>query len=88
MHTIPHVSAPRVRGAGRRLAYAVALAALAAGAPRLTAQQVPADRLQLDQYLDWQDVQSPQISPDGSQIVYTRRWVDKMSDRWRTSLWF
>lgn len=87
MHTMPHVSAPRGRGAGRRLAYALAAAALAAHAPRLTAQQVPADRLQLAQYLDWQEVQSPQISPDGSQIVYTRRWVDKMSDRWRTSLW-
>lgn len=53
----------------------------------LRAQQVQANRIQLNQYLDWQEVQSPQLSPDGSQIVYGRRHVDKMNDRWRTSLW-
>ena len=63
------------------------LAALLVVAPALRAQQAPPDRIQLNQYLDWQDVQSPQVSPDGSQIVYGRRHVDKMNDRWRTSLW-
>ena len=29
----------------------------------------------------------PQISPDGSEIVYTRGWVDKMEDRSRSNLW-
>ena len=29
----------------------------------------------------------PQISPDGSRIVYVRRGSDVMSDRARTSLW-
>jgi len=64
----------------------VVLLALVA-APTLGAQQAPPDHIQLNQYLDWQDVQSPQISPNGSQIVYGRRHVDKMNDRWRTSLW-
>jgi len=27
-------------------------------------------------------VADPQVSPDGSQILYTRRWVDKIEDRW------
>lgn len=45
------------------------------------------DRLTLDQYLDWEDVQSPRLSPDGKQVIYTRRWVDKLNDRWESSLW-
>lgn len=50
-------------------------------------QQRGAERLTLDKYLDWEEVNEPQLSPDGSQIVYTRRWVDKMNDRWESSLW-
>ena len=83
---------PAPRAVSRRLVphrrHLAALAfALAALAPALAAQQAPANRIQLDQYLDWQDVQSPRLSPDGTQIIYGRRWVDKMNDRWRTSLW-
>jgi dipeptidyl aminopeptidase/acylaminoacyl peptidase len=29
----------------------------------------------------------PQISPDGSRIVYVRRWADIKEDRWRGNLW-
>ncbi len=29
----------------------------------------------------------PQISPDGSRIVYVRRWADVHEDRWRANLW-
>ena len=43
--------------------------------------------LQLDQYLDWEDVQDPQLSPDGKQVIYARRFVDKMNDSWETALW-
>ena len=52
-----------------------------------TAAQEPGPRLDLDLYLDWEQVRDPQISPDGRQIVYTRRRVDKITDRWRSSLW-
>ncbi len=45
------------------------------------------NRLTLDLYLDWETVSDPQVSPDGKQIVYTRRQVDKVNDRWRSSLW-
>ena len=45
------------------------------------------NRLTLDLYLDWETVRDPQVSPDGKQIVYTRRQVDKVNDRWRSSLW-
>ena len=45
------------------------------------------DRLTLDLYLDWERVSNPQVSPDGGQIVYTRQLVDKVNDRWQSSLW-
>ena len=51
------------------------------------AAQAPRDRLALEQYLDWEDVQSPRLSPDGKQVIYTRRWIDKINDRWESSLW-
>ncbi len=45
------------------------------------------DWLTLDLYLEWESVRDPRISPDGEQLIYTRRWIDKMSDRWESSLW-
>ncbi|HEY4133175.1 MAG TPA: DPP IV N-terminal domain-containing protein, partial [Gemmatimonadaceae bacterium] len=47
----------------------------------------PANHIALEQYLDWEDVQSPQLSPDGTQVLFTRRWVDKMNDKWESSIW-
>ena len=44
-------------------------------------------KISLEQYFDLEDVQDPQLSPDGKQIIYTRRWVDKLNDRWESSLW-
>ncbi|HEX6053199.1 MAG TPA: DPP IV N-terminal domain-containing protein, partial [Gemmatimonadaceae bacterium] len=43
--------------------------------------------LTLETYFDLEDVQDPQLSPDGKQVIYTRRWVDKLNDRWESSLW-
>jgi len=45
------------------------------------------DRLTIDLFLDWEYVASPQISPDGAQIVYTRRWADKVNDRFESDVW-
>ena len=49
--------------------------------------QEPIKKLTLDLYLDMESVSNPQISPDGKQIIYTRRWVDKMNDSRKSSLW-
>jgi len=49
--------------------------------------QVQSRKLTLDMHLDMQEVQDPQISPDGKQIVYSRRIIDKLNDKWDTSLW-
>ena len=68
------------------LAVIVATAGLA---PHVgVAQQKPSDTLlTVDHYLDYESVGDPQISPDGSQIIYTRRWVNKLEDRFETALW-
>src|SRR5437870_981412 len=52
------------------------------------AQETASDTLlTVDHYLDWEQVADPQISPDGAQIVYTRRWVNKVDDKWDSALW-
>lgn len=54
----------------------------------LPAQQSLADTLfGVNKYLDFEQVSDAQISPDGSQIVYTRRYVNKLEDRFDASLW-
>ena len=52
-----------------------------------TGQEEPGDRLTLDLYLEMEGVGSPQISPDGRQIIYTRSWIDKINDRRESALW-
>ena len=56
-------------------------------AAQAPATQRPQNRVTLEQYLDWEDVQNPQLSPDGTQIIFTRRWIDKMNDKWESSVW-
>lgn len=43
--------------------------------------------LSVADYLDMEDVRDPQLSPDGEQIVYTRRWIDARKDAWQSALW-
>lgn len=52
------------------------------------AQDTPtSNHLTVADYLDLERVGDPQISPDGSRVVYTRRWVDKLEDKWESALW-
>jgi Tol biopolymer transport system component len=54
----------------------------------LAAQEKKADTLlTVDKYLDFEQVAEPRVSPDGSQIIYTRRWVNKLEDKFESSLW-
>jgi dipeptidyl aminopeptidase/acylaminoacyl peptidase len=68
---------------------AVALATgLFVATPSTTAAQSDDIRtISLEMYLDLESVSSPQISPDGQRIVYTRGWIDKMNDRRESSIW-
>jgi len=66
----------------------LAAAALVLVFPRAAAAQEDADRwLTLDLYLEMESVSDPQIAPDGSQIIYTRSWIDKLNDRRESALW-
>src|SRR6266550_2535856 len=66
------------------LIFAVLLAPITA----LRAQETASDTLlTVNHYLDWEQVADPQVSPDGSQILYTRRWVNQVEDRWDSGLW-
>jgi dipeptidyl aminopeptidase/acylaminoacyl peptidase len=69
------------------MARLLVLAAFCAALVSTLDAQAPNNRLTLENYLEWEDVQSPQLSPDGKQIIYTRRWIDKLNDRWESSLW-
>ncbi len=55
--------------------------------PGLSAQNEPDGTLKLETYLDWEWVGNPEISPDGSQILYTRTLVDKINDRRTSAVW-
>jgi dipeptidyl aminopeptidase/acylaminoacyl peptidase len=70
-----------------RLAAAALLVTPAALDAQAPPQERRTDRIAIADYLDWEDVQDPQLSPDGKQVVFTRRWVDKMNDKWESSLW-
>jgi dipeptidyl aminopeptidase/acylaminoacyl peptidase len=59
------------------LCMTISLAATAKGKGKLT----------VDLLLDWESVAAPQISPDGTQVVYTRTWTDKVNDRYETDIW-
>jgi dipeptidyl aminopeptidase/acylaminoacyl peptidase len=43
--------------------------------------------LKVEDYLNYESAADPHISPDGSQVVYTRRWVNQIEDRMDSALW-
>ncbi len=56
-------------------------------APQAWAQPQQKDRLTVEMFLDWEMVAGPRVSPDGKQIVYTRRWADKVNDKYEDEVW-
>jgi dipeptidyl aminopeptidase/acylaminoacyl peptidase len=65
---------------------ALLLLVLTLPAPPLHGQE-GAGRLSVEHYLDWEFVRNPELSPDGSQLVYTREWIDKVNDRHANQIW-
>jgi dipeptidyl aminopeptidase/acylaminoacyl peptidase len=64
------------------------LALLLSAAALLGQQQATGDSLlAVSRYLDLEDVGDAKVSPDGKTIVYTRRWVDKVNDKWESAIW-
>jgi len=52
--------------------------------PSLQAQE---RHVTLEMYLDMESVSNPQVSPDGSRIVFTRGGVDAVNDRRYSDIW-
>ena len=77
----------RTNGFVTRWVGLVALTVAASGFLVASEASAQDQRLSLENYLDMESVSNPQISPDGSRIIYTRRWVDKVNDRNQSSLW-
>ena len=73
----------------RRLALPILCLAAGATVPTvLRAQETASDSLlTVDHYLDWEQLADPQLSPDGAQIIYTRRYVNKIEDKLESALW-
>src|SRR5436190_13110221 len=70
----------------RALFLAAGLAIVAAHTGALHAQ--PASKaLKVEDFLNYETVADPQLSPDGTQVVYTRRWVNQMEDKIESALW-
>jgi dipeptidyl aminopeptidase/acylaminoacyl peptidase len=70
----------------RMLVLAVGLALVVV--PTSAQPVAPASKvLKVEDYLNYETVADPQISPDGAQVVYTRRWVNRMEDRMESALW-
>jgi len=81
---------PRHAPIGRSMmfpAFALALLGVLGSASRGAAQAGATNRLNLEHYLEMESVAGAQIAPDGSRIVYTRQWTDKVNDRRASSLW-
>ena len=70
-----------------RLVARSVLGLLTVAAPLIASAQRPSDKITLADYFEWESVQAPALSPDGRQIIFTRRWVDKINDKFQTSLW-
>jgi len=54
---------------------------------QIAAAQSKAPILDKETFMDMESVGSPAIAPDGSQIVFTRTWIDKVRDQARSNIW-
>ncbi len=43
--------------------------------------------LKKELFLEMESVGGPSISPDGRQVLFSRRWIDKANDRYRSNIW-
>jgi dipeptidyl aminopeptidase/acylaminoacyl peptidase len=43
--------------------------------------------LETETYFEMESIGSPQISPDGNFVIFTRGWTDKINDQQRSNVW-
>ncbi len=71
----------------RSVAFVTAVACILAPATARAQETATDTLLSVNHYLDWEQVSDPQLSPDGSQVLYTRTWVNRLEDKWESALW-
>lgn len=71
----------------RSIALALALAGLSASAFAQAAAPAATRLLTKDTFYLMESVQNPRISPDGTQVVFARGYVDTMKDQQASNLW-
>lgn len=71
----------------RFLRYALPVAVMLTIALPLAAQEPPMNRISAMDIFNLQYASDPQISPDGTKIVYVRRFADIMTDKRDSNLW-
>ena len=71
----------------RRMLTVAALAAFVSSSVAVAQTAARNDRLDLKTYLDLEGVEDPRLAPDGKAVVFGRRHIDKMNDRWESALW-
>ena len=74
-----------IRQAIRSAAIALLVISFASASPALG--QAKKRLLDKETFMDMESVSNPSISPDGKTIVFTRTWVDKVKDEYRSNLW-
>lgn len=65
----------------------ISLFLIVTGSMQTLGQEKNYKLLNKETYMDGESVRSPNISPDGKYIIFTRGWIDKMNDRSRSNLW-
>ena len=65
----------------------VAAFLVATGADATAQDQSSSSVLDLEMFWELQTVGSPQVSPDGNQVIYSRGWIDQKNDRRRSEMW-
>ncbi len=53
----------------------------------LVGQDAPSKKVSMEDYLSYETVSNPRLSPDGKQILFSRTWIDKINDSRPTDLW-
>jgi len=66
---------------------AVALTLYASALPAGAAEANGPKLFTVGQYLELQSAASPKVSPDGTQVVYTRSLIDVQNDKQEQAIW-
>src|SRR5678815_937886 len=77
----------RITMRNTNLRIVLAVSALLLTVVSLTSAQTRSQYLDKDTFFEMEQVGNPAISPDGKQIVFSRTWVDKIKDQYRSTLW-